>query len=150
MLRLVIICLIGSNSYEFDFLLHVALESCIKYIIFVELQNNIQFVVWSSFRDYQECKSIPFSILYFNSTCMSIYCKYDSVQRQQRGLFCKSHVSAPENNSVHICSVAGNTTVINHTGKLIFSSAMVSSWEGLPVIIAINMCVFTTIYREQY
>ena len=70
LLRLVIFCLIGSNSYEFYFLLHVALESCFKYIIFVELQNNIQFVVWSSFRDYQEYNIF----LYYTS--IVLVCQY--------------------------------------------------------------------------
>jgi hypothetical protein len=52
-------CLIGYNSYEYYFILNVVLGRCFKDIIFVELLDNIQLDVWSSFRDYQGEKNIP-------------------------------------------------------------------------------------------
>jgi hypothetical protein len=96
LLRLVIICLIGSNSYKFYFILHVALESCFKYIFVVELLDNIQFAVWSSFRDYQECKSILF--LYYISSVL--VCQYIVSRIVYRGnsVVCFTKATSPPRN----------------------------------------------------
>jgi hypothetical protein len=72
LLRLVIICPIGSNSYELYFVLHVALESCFKYIIFVELLDNIQFVVWSNLEIIKNVRAYFF--LYYTS--IVLVCQY--------------------------------------------------------------------------
>ena len=53
------------------------------------------------------------SLLYFNSTCMSMYCKLENAHRVQCVVFNKI-------NRFHVSSVAEITIVMSHKGKLIF------------------------------
>ena len=69
-----------------------------------------------------------------------MYCKLENVQMVQCGLIYKF-------NPFHVCSVAENTTVINHTGKLIFFMRGGFIVGRITYCHCIQYVFFITIYR---